>query len=146
MSRTYSISELSQEFGVTARTIRFYEDEGLVAPARRGRMRVYSARDRARLSIILRGKRVGFSLSEIREMLDLYDLKDGGIAQTLYARRKFEERIAALERQKSDIEESLAELRLGLAAIENRLSETGENERAAARVRLIGYGVQPADN
>ncbi|MFX5701288.1 MerR family DNA-binding transcriptional regulator, partial [Acinetobacter baumannii] len=70
----FSISDLSAEFGVTARALRFYEDEGLIAPERRGTSRIYSQRDRARLAWILRGKRVGFSLGEIREMIDLYDI------------------------------------------------------------------------
>src|SRR5918998_1817398 len=72
----HSIGELCDEFGVTARALRFYEDERLIAPERRGTSRFYSDRDRARLSWILRGKRVGFSLNEIRELLDLYDLGD----------------------------------------------------------------------
>jgi DNA-binding transcriptional MerR regulator len=70
----YSITELCSEFGVTARALRFYEDEGLISPQRRGTQRIYSQRDRARLAWILRGKRVGFSLADIREMIDLYDL------------------------------------------------------------------------
>ncbi len=75
-SAKYPIGELCEAFGVTARALRFYEDEQLIAPERRGTSRFYSDRDRARLSWILRGKRVGFSLSEIREMLDLYDVGD----------------------------------------------------------------------
>src|SRR3954465_12488198 len=75
--RTYTITELCEEFGVTARALRFYEDEGLISPERQGLSRIYSWRDRARLAWILRGKRVGFSLSEIREMIDLYDVDDG---------------------------------------------------------------------
>ena len=80
-SRDFSISDLCDEFGVTARALRFYEDEGLIAPERRGTPRIYSQRDRARLAWILRGKRVGFSLAEIREMIDLYDVGDGRRAQ-----------------------------------------------------------------
>jgi DNA-binding transcriptional MerR regulator len=73
---SYSITDLAGEFGVTARALRFYEDEGLIAPQRIGLARVYSKRDRARLAWILRGKRVGFSLADIREMIDLYDFGD----------------------------------------------------------------------
>ena len=80
-TETYTISDLCEEFEVTARALRFYEDEGLIAPTRHGLSRVYSWRDRARLAWILRGKRVGFSLAEIREMIDLYDLNDGREAQ-----------------------------------------------------------------
>jgi len=74
-------ASLTKEFSVTARTLRFYEDEGLIAPARRGQTRIYSPRDRARIILILRGRRVGFSLAEIREILDLYDVHDGGKTQ-----------------------------------------------------------------
>ena len=93
-NRTYTIRQLTKEFGVTARTLRFYEDEGLIAPERRGQTRIYSSRDRARIILILRGRRVGFSLAEIREILDLYDVHDGGVTQIAHARKKFEERIA----------------------------------------------------
>src|SRR3990170_8031431 len=75
--QSYSITDLSEEFGVTARALRFYEDEGLIAPERQGLARIYSWRDRARLAWILRGKRVGFSLADIREMIDLYDADEG---------------------------------------------------------------------
>lgn len=139
MSRTFSIRELTREFGVTARTLRHYEDEGLVAPTRKGGQRLYSARDRARISLVLRGRRVGFSLAEIREILNLYDNGDGGAAQLLHARKKFAQRIASLERQKQDIEESLAELRLGLTMIENKLAEP------LPPPRLTGYGVIPLE-
>src|SRR5882757_8271067 len=77
----YSITDLSIEFGVTARALRFYEDEGLIAPRRIGLVRIYSQRDRARLAWILRGKRVGFSLADIREMIDLYDAGDDRLSQ-----------------------------------------------------------------
>src|SRR6201995_1609691 len=108
MHRTFTIRQLTKEFGVTARTLRFYEDEGLIAPERRGQTRIYSSRDRVRITLILRGRRVGFSLAEIRELLDLYDThRDGGVKQVLYARKKFEEQLHKLERQKVDIEDSL---------------------------------------
>ena len=86
----FSISDLSAEFEVTARALRFYEDEGLIAPERRGTQRVYSHRDRARLAWILRGKRVGFSLAEIREMIDLYDIGDGRQVQPYFLLNQFD--------------------------------------------------------
>ena len=106
----FTISDLSEEFGVTARALRFYEDEGLIAPERRGTQRIYSHRDRARLAWILRGKRVGFSLGEIREMIDLYDLDDGRRVQRQVSIDRCRARIALLERQKQDIDAAIAEL------------------------------------
>jgi DNA-binding transcriptional MerR regulator len=130
VNRTYTIRQLTKEFSVTARTLRFYEDEGLIAPERRGQTRIYSTRDRARITLILRGRRVGFSLAEIREILDLYQIHDGGLTQLKHSRRKFEERIETLERQKVDIDESLKELRRGISDIDARLS--GPEPRAYA--------------
>jgi DNA-binding transcriptional MerR regulator len=124
MHRTYTIRQLTKEFDVTARTLRFYEDEGLIAPERRGQTRIYGGRDRARIVLILRGRRVGFSLAEIREILDLYDTHhDGGVTQTLHARKKFEEQLHKLERQKVDIEDSLGELRKAIGAIDTAIQK-----------------------
>src|SRR5258708_2761430 len=124
MSRTYTIRQLTKEFDVTARTLRFYEDEGLIAPERRGQTRIYASRDRARIILILRGRRVGFSLAEIREILDLYDTHhDGGVTQTLHARKKFEEQLYKLERQKIDIEDSLTELRRAITSIDDAIAK-----------------------
>lgn len=106
----FSISDLSEEFGVTARALRFYEDEGLIAPERRGTVRIYTQRDRARLAWILRGKRVGFSLGEIREMIDLYDIGDGRRAQKATTIARCRDRIALLQAQKRDIDAAITEL------------------------------------
>lgn len=107
---TYTISDLSEEFGVTARALRFYEDEGLISPERVGLARVYSKRDRARLAWILRGKRVGFSLADIREMIDLYDADPEHAAQRRVTTARCEEKIANLQRQRDDIDAAIAEL------------------------------------
>ncbi len=106
----FSIGELCDEFAVTARALRFYEDEQLIAPDRRGTQRLYSERDRARLAWILRGKRVGFSLAEIKELLDLYDLGDGRQTQRLKTIELCKNRIDTMERQKVDIDATIDEL------------------------------------
>jgi DNA-binding transcriptional MerR regulator len=123
-NRTFSIRQLCQEFKCTPRALRFYEDKGLLAPARDGMNRVYSYKDRARLVLILRGKRVGLALAEIGEILDLYEVDDGGAQQAARSLRKFRERIVALESQKVDIDNAIKELRVGCEAMEKRLAET----------------------
>ena len=115
----FGIAELCEEFGVTPRALRFYEDERLIAPERRGTQRIYSHRDRARLAWILRGKRVGFSLGEIREMIDLYDVGDGRRTQREVAIERCRARIASLSAQKRDIDAAIAELSEFVAVLED---------------------------
>jgi DNA-binding transcriptional MerR regulator len=122
--RTYTIRQLCLEFKCTPRALRFYEDKGLLNPARDGMNRVYSYRDRGRLQLILRGKRVGLSLSEIGEILDLYEADESGAAQAAKSLKKFRERIVALEQQKKDIDDAIAQLEAGVQAMEKRLTET----------------------
>ena len=106
----YSITDLAREFGVTTRTIRFYEDQGLLNPARQGLTRVYTPRDRVRLRLVLRGKRLGFSLKEIGDILDMYDAAPGERGQLQYMLTRLQEQRAMLETRRQDIEASLAEL------------------------------------
>lgn len=106
----YSIGELCDEFAVTARALRFYEDEELISPERRGTQRLYSDRDRARLAWILRGKRVGLSLAEIKELLDLYDIGDGRRTQRLKTVEICQARVDKLKQQRVDIEATIKEL------------------------------------
>lgn len=108
--RTWSIAELADEFEITHRTIRHYEQLGLISPERRGTVRVFHRRDRTRLALILRGKRIGFDLEEIRRIIDMYDETPGEAGQLVYLLDQIEERRAELERRRQDIEDSLAEL------------------------------------
>jgi DNA-binding transcriptional MerR regulator len=121
--RTWSIRQLCREFGVTARALRFYEDKGLLFPSRRGQTRVFDSRDRARLRLIVHGKNVGFSLAEIREMLDLYDRKDGGAQQMSVSLVKFRAQIETLQQKREALDAAIDTLTQGCAWMEKRLSE-----------------------
>lgn len=141
--KTFTISELAREFQVTPRALRFYEDKGLLSPTRDGLNRVYSAKDRARLKLILQGKSVGFSLSDIREILDLYSL-EGHQAQLKLSLKKSREQVKNLEKQRSDIEAALVTLRDGIKWTEQKLAELGpgaeveQSARAYERVARAG--------
>lgn len=109
-TNTYTISELAREFGVTSRALRLYEESGLLAPKREGTRRIYAERDRVRLRLVLRGKRLGWSLAEIRESFDLYDSSMGEQAQLNYLLEKLNARRDILETQKQDIDLALKDL------------------------------------
>jgi DNA-binding transcriptional MerR regulator len=121
-ARSYSIRQLCREFAVTPRALRFYEDKGLLDPARAGVNRVYSGRDRARLQLILRGRRVGLSLAEIGELLDLYDRRDGGAVQMAASLPRFRAQAAALRAQRDDLDAAIAELDAGCDWLQARLA------------------------
>ena len=134
MPKHFSISELAREFGVTTRTIRHYEDIGLLAPQRNGQTRVYSPADRTKLKLILRGKRLGFSLAEIRELFELWDeTRSGSEKQLQLMLSKISERKAALEQQMKDI--TMVQLELESAEIRCRqaLEELNEKHPATAK-------------
>lgn len=110
MRQFYTITELTREFGITTRTLRFYEDEGMLSPARRGRQRLYSVPDRTRLKLILRGKRLGFSLAEIRDIVSMYEKPPGEAGQLNLLIEKIGERRADLLQKRRDIEITLRDL------------------------------------
>lgn len=132
---SYTISQLSREFDVTPRALRFYEDKGLLSPGRNGQNRVYSNRDRARLKLVLSGRKVGFSLNDIREMLDLYDLGDNQRAQLRATYKKYNQQIEALEQQRLEIDEALKELHKGVDWLEKKLSRMDPPEEDAVTIR-----------
>ena len=108
---TWTISELAREFGITPRTIRFYEDQGIVSPAREGRNRVYHPRDRTRLKLALRGKRMGFQLSEILDLINMYDAStDNTDAQLQHYVSVLEKHRETLEQQRRDLDQTLSEI------------------------------------
>ncbi|MEX0335357.1 MerR family DNA-binding transcriptional regulator [Vibrio tubiashii] len=116
----YKISDLAKEFDITTRSIRFYEDEGLIQPERKGSMRIYNRRDRTRLKLILRGKRLGFSLAEIRELFELYDTHQGD-TQLTEMLKIIDEKEAVLMRQLDDINNMLSDLNLARERCEQAL-------------------------
>jgi DNA-binding transcriptional MerR regulator len=109
-AETWTIAQIADEFGVTHRTVRHYEDLGLIAPERRGTQRIYHRRDRTRLNLILRGKRLGFPLEEIRTIIDLFDAPRGRRAQLEYVLGQIDERRAGLEQRLIDVQDAIAEL------------------------------------
>ena len=121
MQTSFSIGDLAKEFGVTLRTLRFYEDKDLIHPRREGLNRIYSRRDRARLKLVLLGKKVGFSLDEIKEMLALYELREGDTAQLQTVLRRFSEQVEVLEDQKQAVEQAIEELTRTMSIVSGML-------------------------
>jgi DNA-binding transcriptional MerR regulator len=131
--RTWTIAELAEEFAVTHRTIRFYEDRGLLAPERIGTRRVYHARDRVRLALVLRGKRLGFDLAEIARIVDMYDQDPGEEGQLRYLLEQIERRRDELEQRRRDIDQTLAELEVVERRCREALAGPPAGGRAARR-------------
>ena len=129
--KTYSIGELAEEFGITSRTLRLYEEEGLLDPRREGTRRIYNERNRVRLRLILRGKRLGWSLSEIRESFQLYDSSLGEEAQLEWMLNKLESRRETLVAQRKDIDSALQDLQ----QVEKNARQALADIRAARRGR-----------
>jgi DNA-binding transcriptional MerR regulator len=128
----FTVTELARDLAITPRTIRFYEDKGLITPRRAGTMRVYTKRDRARMVLILRGKRLGFSLREIKEYLDLYDIDPSQTEQIRLLLKKVQTRLEMLEDQRLALEETILELK----DIEEQT--LGVLEREAAQKKAAG--------
>lgn len=127
--RIYSIAELAREFAITARTIRFYEDEGLIKPRRAGLTRLYSLGDRTRLGWILRGKRLGFSLAEIKELLDLYQVDRTGVQQLRELLRRSRVHVSDLEKRRRDLDQHIAEFKEVEAQVAAELGRRGVNDK-----------------
>jgi DNA-binding transcriptional MerR regulator len=128
----FTIGELAREFDVTPRTIRFYEDQGLLAPRRDGQRRIYAQRDRTRLKLTLRGKRLGLSLSEIRELIDMYEPGRDDRPQLERFLALLESHKTMLEQQRADLESQLAEIDVFEKRIRKRLTERRPSRKAAA--------------
>ncbi|MFP5512641.1 MAG: MerR family transcriptional regulator [Alphaproteobacteria bacterium] len=122
MEQLYTVNQLAEELGITPRALRFYEVKGLLAPNRVGNNRVYTKRDRARLKLILRGKRLGFSLAEIREYLDLYNV-NGGVEQQKNLLKRVQKRLKDLAQQREDLEATVQELHDIEVQVANTLAE-----------------------
>ena len=122
---TFAISDLAREFGITPRTIRFWEDQGILAPQREGNKRIFTRRDRARLKMALRGKRLGLSLAEIKDLIGMYGSTEDETPQLLECLRVMQKRRAALEQQREDIATMLAEISQFQALCEQELARRG---------------------
>lgn len=117
------IGDMAKEFDVSLRTLRFYEDKGLIQPKREGNVRLYSRRERARLRLILLGRNVGFSLREVKQMMDLYDPQGTNTKQLRVALEKSEKQLSRLEKQRESIEDAIAQLRAAMDVVRGSLAE-----------------------
>lgn len=126
-----TIREMCDAFGVTPRTLRFYEAKELLFPRREGQKRLFTRRDRARLKLILRGKRFGFSLEEIRQLLNLYDMGDQQLTQLSRTYEIAEERLADMERQREELDEAIADLKEQMRWGERMISSLNQPKKAA---------------
>ena len=138
MAERFSIRELADEFGVTTRTIRFYEDEGMITPRREGQRRIYRPRDRTRLKLILRGRRLGFTLAEIAEIVDLYDAPSGEAAQLSLLLERIAARRGELEAKRHDLEASLKDLDVVSKNCRKRLKKLKKGAKSVAMHRARG--------
>ena len=127
MREYYTITELTREFGISTRTLRFYEDEGLIQPVRRGRTRLFKPSDRHLIRQIMRGKRLGFSINEIREIIQMYRTPPGEVGQLKLMIKRIEEKREDLRQKRRDLEETLAELDRAEESCVERLVELGVN-------------------
>ena len=125
MTKLYSITEMTREFDISTRTLRFYEDEGLIHPERRGRTRLYRSADRHLIAQILRGRRIGFTIAEIREIIQVYKEPPGEVGQLKLLMKRVEERRDSLRQKRKDIDETIGELDTIEEACLNRMAEIG---------------------
>lgn len=125
MTKLYSITEMTREFDISTRTLRFYEDEGLIHPERKGRTRLYRPADRHLIAQVLRGRRIGFTIAEIREIIQVYNEPPGEVGQLKLLMKKVEERRDSLRQKRKDIDETIGELDAIEEACLNRMAEIG---------------------
>ncbi|MDZ5646342.1 MULTISPECIES: MerR family DNA-binding transcriptional regulator [unclassified Nitrospirillum] len=125
VEETYTISQLAEAFELTPRTIRYYEDEGLLTPRREGQQRVYTHRDWARLKLIMRGKRLGFTIAGIKDFLDLYDVGDAQVEQMRFLLKSARDRITTLEQQLRDVQQTLVDLKDIESLVVDHLAKKG---------------------
>jgi len=126
------IGEMARQFGVTLRTLRFYEDKGLIDPRRDGSTRLYTRRDKARLKLVLLGRKIGFSLRDVKQMMDLYDPSGSNIRQLKVALEKFEKQMTRLQKQRALIDEAIADLSRSMDEARRQLAQSTSAQQTAA--------------